>query len=221
MNLKAHLLLNDDEGRPQSLAFEYNLEAGFPLFVTGPARATALDVVLGRRRPEAGALTFDALIWFQGNGQQVLEVRKRPLATLPLEADLDPARTVGWHVRDALSRWPQRSRNQRAFELLDRVALGDREKVRFRDLSPLDVRRLQLALAVAMTPPLLLVEDLCDGLRRNDQRRLMWDLRHLVREEGIPALVGLSIPEGLLRPGDRVRETAFQPLRRLRTEAIA
>jgi ABC-type lipoprotein export system ATPase subunit len=110
---------------------------------------------------------------------------------------------------------PRRARTERAFELLDRVGLGDRAEHRPSELSGGQRQRVAIARALALGPRLLLADEPTGALDTTSGQEVMELLVHLQRDEGLttivvthdPAIADVADREVFLRDGRICAET--------------
>jgi ABC-type glutathione transport system ATPase component len=209
MPFEADFIHSGESGALFRLRFRWVPLPGTLAFLEGPGHARALEALAGRSLPRGGFIRFGQVLWFFGQGGLRLEATDRPLVHIHSGDDLGLVldKSVDWHLYRALAGWPGRSWNSRRFELLNRSGLGDLAKARVSRLTIHQQRLLAVVLAVAAKPALLLVDGLFDDLDRPGQRRLLWDLRLLLREEGIAALAGVGDAGAFAKGQDRVLAT--------------
>ncbi|MDX3843935.1 ATP-binding cassette domain-containing protein [Streptomyces europaeiscabiei] len=205
---------------PRGWAFRgvgFDAEAGALVAVEGPSgsgRTCLLLALTGRMKPSEGEATVGSLRLPKG----MAGVRRiSALAHVPGVTDLDPALTVGEHLRerallqrrfDGSLRGLLRSRAERATEAkgriaaaltaagLDLEALPKGSRTAVRDLDRMEALRLSVALALVGRPRLLGVDD--TDLKLSDaERSEMWNLLRSLAESGITVVAVCSeAPEG-------------------------
>ncbi|MFF6784880.1 ATP-binding cassette domain-containing protein [Streptomyces sp. NPDC012510] len=205
---------------PRGWAFRgvgFGAEAGSLVAVEGPSgsgRTCLLLALTGRMRPSEGHATVGSLRL----PKRMAAVRRiSALAHVPGVTDLDPALTVGEHLRerallrrrfDGSLRGLLRPRAERAAEAEDRVeaalsaagldleALPKGARTAVRDLDRLEAVRLSVALALVGRPRLLGVDDI--DLKLSDAERAeVWALLKSLTGSGITIVAVCSeAPEG-------------------------
>lgn len=205
---------------PRGWAFRgvgFSAEAGSLVAIEGPSgsgRTCLLLALTGRMKPSEGQATIGALRL----PKRMATVRRiGALAHVPGVTDLDPALTVGEHLRerallqrrfDGSLRGLLRPRAERAAGAKDRVEVAlsaaglDREalpkgsRTAVRDLDRLEALRLSVALALVGRPRLLGVDD--TDLKLSDaERDEVWALLRSLTESGITVVAVCSeAPQG-------------------------
>ncbi|BBC37207.1 hypothetical protein SGFS_085010 [Streptomyces graminofaciens] len=205
---------------PRGWAFRgvgFEVEPGSLIAVEGPSgsgRTCLLLALTGRMKPSEGRATVGSLRL----PKQMAAVRRiSALAHVPGVTDLDPALTVGEHLRerallqrrfDGSLRGLLRSRADRAAETklridtalasagLDPEALPKGSRTAVRDLDRLESLRLSVALALVGRPRLLGVDD--TDLKLSDTERAeAWALLRSLAGSGTTVLAVCSeAPEG-------------------------
>lgn len=121
----------------------------------GAGKTTTLECLEGLRRPDSGSMA----IFGEEIDHAAPEVPQ--LVGVQLQTSgLPPTMTC----REAMRFFCAYHRVRPAFDLLERLGLGDRLDVQYEDLSTGLKRRLALALAVAHEPPVLVLDEPTAGL---------------------------------------------------------
>jgi ABC-type multidrug transport system ATPase subunit len=197
----------------------FHAEPGSLIAIEGPSgsgRTCLLLALTGRMKPSEGHATVGALRL----PKQMAAVRRvSALAHVPGVTDLDPALTVGEHLRerallqrrfDGSLRGLLRPRRERVAEAegridaalaaagLDRASLPKGERTAVRDLDRVEALRLSLALALIGRPRLLGVDD-TDLKLSEAERAETWALLRSLTEAGTTVVAVCSeAPEGAL-----------------------
>jgi branched-chain amino acid transport system ATP-binding protein len=156
----------------------------------GAGKTTLFNLISGLLPPTSGDILF--------NGQSISHLPSHVIATRGIGRSFQITRIFGrmtvfdsvlaavlaksrhaWNMIRPFGRLPEAYR--RAHELLDAVGLSDRREQPSRTLSHGDQRLLDLALALAGDPELLLLDEPTAGMSPTDTRRVA---------ELIPAIVG-------------------------------
>jgi ABC-2 type transport system ATP-binding protein len=158
----------------------------------GAGKTTTVDLVLGQLRAAAGTVRV--------LGRDPVPARRElaPLVgVMPQESGFAPGLTVA----ETLRLWA-RLRSHRDPGSLGRVGLADRAGVRVRHLSGGERRRLDLAVALAGDPPLLVLDEPATGLDP-DGREAAWALIRGRARAGAGVLVTTHHLEEAERYADR------------------
>lgn len=155
---------------------------------SGAGKTTLLRCVAGLDRPEPGShIALDGEVW--DDGARHLPARRRNVGFLFQDHALFPHLDVDANVAYGLHRVP---RGERA--ALTRAALRTAGAEHLsgrptRHLSGGEAQRVALARAIAPSPRLLLLDEPLAALDAPTRGRLRAELRRLLRNAGIPALV--------------------------------
>ncbi|OGF53675.1 MAG: hypothetical protein A2Z21_01265 [Candidatus Fraserbacteria bacterium RBG_16_55_9] len=141
----------------------------------GAGKTTLINLLAGQLHPDAGSITFA--------GQNVTRWKTHRRARLGLArtfqiAALFPSLTIREHVEAALQADRLRlhqsvSVEQVAEDILQLCELGGKLELRARELSHGDQRLLELAMALARRPKLLLLDEPAAGLSSRETDRLI------------------------------------------------
>jgi len=156
---------------------------------SGAGKTTLLRCLAGLEHPDSGSIQFGNETWFD-HGQSVsLAPQQRNIGFLSQDYALFPHLTVERNVAYGLRRSAPAERNSRVAELLNLLALSGFEQRYPRALSGGEQQRVALARAVAPRPRLLLLDEPLSALDAPTRKRLRGELRRLLLQLGIPALV--------------------------------
>ena len=176
----------------------FSLAAGELLALIGPngaGKSTCFNLLNGQLAPDAGTITFDGRditgwkprhIWRLGVGR-----------TFQITATF-ASMTVRENVQMALISHRHRSRAlfprahslyvAEAMALLERVGMADQYDRACSVLAYGDLKRVELAVALANTPKLLLMDEPTAGMAPKERIALMALTAEIVRREGISVL---------------------------------
>ena len=176
----------------------FALKAGELLALIGPngaGKSTTFNMVNGQLRADRGSIRLDGVeliglapraIWRLGVGR-----------TFQIAATF-PSLTVVENVQMALlsqdrklfSLWSSAARHRRsdALDLLDRVGMAGQADRPCSVLAYGDVKRVELAIAMANEPKLLLMDEPTAGMAPKERNELMALTKKLVVERGIAVL---------------------------------
>lgn len=170
----------------------FTLEKGEIVGLLGPngsGKTTALNMISGYLPPSAGAILLNGA---RIGGLSPDRIAHRGVArTFQLVRAL-PSLTVGENVLAALAFkrepvWGRRAEGLAA-GFLDRVGLADAKDRPAADLTYIDLKRMELARALAADPELLLLDEWLAGLNPTELMSSI-DLIASLREEGITILL--------------------------------
>ncbi len=176
----------------------FELQQGEMLALIGPngaGKSTCFNCLDGQLRADGGEVLFKGeridrmptrKIWRLGVGR-----------TFQITATL-PSMTVAENLQMALLSWNRRLHNiwirasaqyrDRALELLEQIGLSGQADLACSTLAYGDLKRLELALALAHDPELLLMDEPTAGMAPDERLRLMDLVRDLARKRNISVL---------------------------------
>jgi putative ABC transport system ATP-binding protein len=174
---------------------------------SGSGKTTLLSMIGALDRPTSGSVAVDGLPVSEMGERELVGFRRRKIGfifqafgLLPILSAAEnvevPLRLVGTDPRD---------RDNRIRDLLEMVGLGGRANHRPHELSGGEQQRVAIARALANRPDLLLADEPTGQLDSQTGRSIMTLLQHLVRSEGVTAIVATHDPL-LIDLADRVIE---------------
>jgi branched-chain amino acid transport system ATP-binding protein len=173
----------------------------------GSGKTTLFNLLTGHTRPDAGRVRFDG---HDITGMPYHKVARRGLAKSYQITTVFPLLTAGENVRIAAQSadhayvfWRPADRIRRvvahAEEVLDRVGLAGQREVVASNLSHGDQRRLDLAIALATSPTLLLLDEPTAGMSPAETaatveliRELHRDVTILMIEHKMDVILGIA-----------------------------
>lgn len=176
----------------------FSVAIGEMLALIGPngaGKSTCFNMLMGQLRPDAGSIEFA--------GQNLVGMRPRKVWRLGVGRTFQitatyPSMTVVENVQMALisfrgrtfSFWPRAKSLylEQAHELLRLVDMHDQADRPAAVLAYGDVKRLELAIAIANKPTLLLMDEPTAGMGPNERTELMALTASIVKERNICAL---------------------------------
>ena len=174
---------------------------------SGSGKTTLLSLVGALDRPTRGSVVVDGLPVSELAESALVDFRRRRVGfvfqTFGLLPILSAAENVEVPMR--LVQTDPRGRDERIRELLDLVGLGGRGEHRPYELSGGEQQRVAIARALANRPALLLADEPTGQLDSLTGRSIMALISHLVRSEGVTAIVATHDPM-LIDLADRVVE---------------
>jgi branched-chain amino acid transport system ATP-binding protein len=174
------------------------VEAGQLLALIGPngaGKTTCFNMLNGQLPPDRGSVRLD--------GREILGLKPRQIWRLGVGRTFQITATFGSmtvrenvqvalisHHKRTLSLWP-RARDlyrEEAEALLTRVGMADQAERAAAVLAYGDLKRLELAIALANSPRLLLMDEPTAGMAPKERVELMALVAGIVRVEGIAVL---------------------------------
>lgn len=180
----------------------------------GAGKTTLFNTITGLISPTSGKAFFE--------GKEVSDLRPHQIAKLGVARTFQNIRLFGElsalenvaiarHLRTTTGLWngilglpptptEEKQTYDRAMELLELVGLSDRAKVKSKNFSYGDQRRLEIARALALQPKLLLLDEPAAGMNPNEKGQLSdfirslrdrFDLTILLIEHHVPLVMGL------------------------------
>ena len=176
----------------------FALEAGQLLALIGPngaGKTTCFNILNGQLRPDAGSIRFQsrelvglspARIWRLGVGRTFQITATYSSMTVAENVQM----ALISHHRRLLSLVPRAGAlyREEALELLARVGMADQEDRPCSVLAYGDLKRVELAVALANQPTLLLMDEPTAGMAPRERVELMALATEIVAERGIAVL---------------------------------
>lgn len=192
----------------------FDLQAGEILALIGPngaGKSTCFNILGGQARPTAGSVRFDGqeltrlspqAIWRLGIGRTFQTAAT--FATLSAQENVQAALLSRDHRLMRLWRRADRYRPEEALALLAQVGLEDQARRPAGVLTYGDVKRLELALALAHAPRLLLMDEPAAGMNSAERHALMDLVRSLVEQRQLAVLFTEHSLDVVFRHASRV-----------------
>jgi putative ABC transport system ATP-binding protein len=174
---------------------------------SGSGKTTFLSMVGALDRPTRGSVSVDGTVVSDLPESQLIDFRRRKIGFIFQGFGLMPILSAAENVEVPLRlvRTEPRERDRRILELLEMVGLGGRANHRPQELSGGEQQRVAIARALANRPDLLLADEPTGQLDSQTGRSIMSLIQHLVRSEGVTAIVATHDPM-LIDLADRVIE---------------
>ena len=147
---------------------------------SGSGKTTVLRAVAGLVRPTRGRISSNGTLWFDSRGKVDLRPEQRAVGYVLQEYALFPHLSVEKNVAFAGGK----PRN-----LLERLGIEGLAKAKPADLSGGERQRVALARALARRPEVLLLDEPMAALDPHTRGRVRAELRALLRELGLPAIL--------------------------------
>jgi branched-chain amino acid transport system ATP-binding protein len=161
----------------------------------GAGKSTCFNIINGQLRPDAGAIRFEDR---DIAGLPPREICRRGVARTFQIAATFSSMTVAEnvqmaliaHARETYGLWRQATsyHRPRALELLRQVGMQDAADRPSRELAYGDVKRVELAIALASEPRLLLMDEPTAGMAPRERNDLIALVKALVVERGVSVL---------------------------------
>ena len=174
---------------------------------SGSGKTTFLSLVGALDRPTHGSVRVDGLAVSEVPESKLVDFRRRHIGFVFQAFGLLPILSAAENVEVPLRlvRAEPRERDRRVREVLELVGLGDRINHRPHELSGSEQQRVAVARALANRPSLLLADEPTGQLDSQTGRAIMVLVQHLIRTEGVTAIVATHDP-ALIDLADRVIE---------------
>jgi branched-chain amino acid transport system ATP-binding protein len=190
----------------------FRVDAGEIVALIGPngaGKTTLFNIVSGLTRPTAGAVRLDGhdITWRAAHAITRRGIGRtfqapRPFLDLTAADNVRAAARFGGRPGEAAARFG--GRPGEAAALLARVELADAAHVPARQLSAARRRLLELAMALAQSPRLLLVDEILGGLLPAEAERVAAILRAVRAEQGIAVFWIDHVVWAVAQSADRV-----------------
>ncbi len=161
----------------------------------GAGKSTCFNMINGQLRPDSGEIHFD--------GRNIAGLHPRDIWRLGVGRTFQVAATFGSmtvaenvqmalisHAREIYRFWPAAHtlHRERALQLLDQVGMRAAADRPGRELAYGDIKRVELAIALANDPKLLLMDEPTAGMAPRERNELIALVKKLVVERGISVL---------------------------------
>lgn len=180
----------DYQGTEVLHKLSFNLPAGEILCLLGPSgcgKTTALKTIAGLVSPKKGQIElFDQTV-YSDNGIN-LAAQSRSIGFIFQDYALFPHLTIGQNIAYGLSKLSKQEKQQRIEETLALVELPDLQERYPHELSGGQQQRVAVARALAPKPQLLLMDEPFSNIDGQVKRRMMADLRKLIKAHDISCI---------------------------------
>ena len=193
--------------QPITASLTVALGASTVLILFGPSgsgKTTILRCLAGLERPERGVIRFVSQTWLDTNAGICLPPQARRIGYLPQEYALFPTYSVSGNIGYGLSDLSSEGARQRVAEVITLLRLEGLEHAKPGELSGGQQQRVALARAVARRPQLLLLDEPLSALDVPTRATLCAELRTMLRQLAIPAIVVTHDWEEALTLGDQM-----------------
>jgi branched-chain amino acid transport system ATP-binding protein len=192
----------------------FNLQSGELLALIGPngaGKSTTFNLVNGQLAPDSGSITLDGVSLL---GRKPHELWRMGVSRTFQMAQTFGSLTVAENVQMALlsadgkslAPWQRATHYRRAdaLQLLEQVQLDTQANRPCNALAYGDVKRLELAMALANEPRLLLMDEPTAGMAPDERHALMTLTRSLVNQRGVAVLFTEHSMDVVFEHADRV-----------------
>ena len=157
---------------------------------SGSGKSTTLAAIAGLLRPDEGRITLGDDVWFDSKLGIERPVHARGVSLVFQSLALFPHLTALGNVEYGVDRAvPRDERQRRARDMLARMKVTHVEGRRPATFSGGEAQRVALARAFARAPKVVLLDEAFSAMDRELRYELGGDVRTLVGELGIPAVV--------------------------------
>jgi branched-chain amino acid transport system ATP-binding protein len=157
----------------------------------GAGKTTLFNQITGRYKPESGSITFDGQSLISKSPDDVVRMgigrafqRSNIFPRLTVFENVQAA-VLSYHQQE-LKLWQPRSQmtkyNDRVAEILYNIGLHRSHNVRAAELALGDQKRLEIGLALALEPKLLLLDEPTAGMSQEETNNTVALIDKLVRE---------------------------------------
>ena len=164
-------------------------EAEFAAIVgpSGSGKTTLLNLIGGLDMPTSGQIIIDGTNLSKLKSSQLIDFRMRNIGFVFQAYNLIPVLTAKENVEFIMSlqKWPGKERDERTFELLNAVGLGDRINSRPSKMSGGQQQRVAVARALASRPKFVLADEPTANLDSKSATTLLGIMEKLNHEEKI------------------------------------
>jgi len=176
----------------------FNVEPGEFLAMIGPngaGKSTCFNMINGQLTPDSGEILLE--------GKDIAGLEPRAIWRFGVGRTFQVAATFGSmtvvenvqmalisHARETYRLWREAAglHRERALDLLEQVGMRDAADRPSRELAYGDVKRVELAIALANEPRLLLMDEPTAGMGARERNGLIELVKRLVVERGISVL---------------------------------
>ncbi len=170
------------------------------LGASGSGKTTLLRLIAGFEFVSGGEIFLEEKLI--ANANFTLEAEKRNIGIVPQDGALFPHLSVYDNIGFGISK--DKNKDARIRQLLELIELADYAERRPQELSGGQAQRVALARALAPRPKLVLLDEPFSALDADLRARLRADVKRVIREEGVSAILVTHDQEEALSLADRV-----------------
>ncbi len=190
-----------------SLDVRFDVPPGMTILFgpSGAGKSTVLAAIAGLVRPSSGRVAVGEDVWFDATKNVDLAVEKRGLSFVFQSMALFPHMTAVANVEYVIDRsvLPV-ERRARALAMLDRMRVGHVAERKPRTFSGGEAQRVALARAFARSPRVVLLDEPFSALDRELRRALVVDVKAIIKDLGVPAILVTHHRHDARIAGDRI-----------------
>jgi spermidine/putrescine transport system ATP-binding protein len=201
--LEINAIYKEYEGQPLLRGVSFSVAAGETvclLGASGSGKSTLLRIIAGLEPMDAGQVYWD------GRDLAGMPVHRRNFGLMFQDYALFPHRTVAQNVAFGLRMqgMPVERIKELTRQSLAQVNLIGFDNRKVTDLSGGEQQRVALARALAPRPHLVMLDEPLGALDRTLREQLLQELRHILRQTGIPAIYVTHDQEEAFAIADRL-----------------
>lgn len=171
---------------------------------SGSGKTTVLRALAGLDRPDDGAIAFGGETWFDAARGVHVPPQARGVGLLFQDYALFPHLSVAANIGYGLHGVARAERAARVAGMAERFGVADLVARRPAELSGGQRQRVALARALAPRPRLLLLDEPLSALDAPTREALRGELRHLLEQAAVPAVLVTHDRTEALALGDRL-----------------
>lgn len=206
----------------------FNLQAGEILCLLGPSgcgKTTALKTIAGLISPHSGKISlFGETVFLGSDSSQTHEfdmpAEQRSIGFIFQDYALFPHMTVSQNIAYGLSHLSKQEKLLRIEESLSLVELPNMKERYPHELSGGQQQRIAVARALAPKPQLLLMDEPFSNIDGQVKRRMMADLRRLLKKHNVSCIFVTHAKEEAFAFADKTAVMVAGSIEQLDTPAI-
>ncbi len=183
----------------------FDVSEGEVLALLGPSgcgKTTTLRMIAGFEQPDSGTIAVDGNLF--NDDKNFIRPEKRDIGVVFQDLALFPHLDVIGNVMFGLRHLDRSSAHKRAMEMIQMVGLGDLPHRKPEELSGGQQQRVAVARAMAPAPRLILLDEPFSGLDASLRQSTRQDIRELLQQRGMTAVLVTHDQEEALTFADRI-----------------
>jgi iron(III) transport system ATP-binding protein len=170
---------------------------------SGSGKTTLLRCIAGLAVPQQGQVSFGEDL-YASHGKNTVSPADRPFSFLFQDFTLFPHLTVRQNILLGIRKLPKSEQKIRLNALTDMLGIGDLLKRSIHRLSGGEQQRVALARTLALKPKVLLLDEPFSNLDPMTKSQLSRDVKHIIREENMTAILATHDREEAFYFSDRL-----------------